>query len=132
MNRERIQQLRDHIASLPDEKFDMRLLVGVEGCSSYEPYDEAVDPEAPITNALHECGTAACIAGHAVALFEPLTPVSSTSAIQAAALLGLNWHTGARELFMPEGYEDAGLYNRKDAIRTLDRLLETGTVNWNP
>jgi hypothetical protein len=80
---------------------------------------------------IDECGTSACGAGHAVALFGwkgPGRPIKDA----AAALLGLD-SVQAADLFTP--WNGRPPTSGKDITAeqfaaTLDRLVETGEVRW--
>ena len=89
-------------------------------------------------NSGNPCGTPACIAGHALAMrgfiyymtspgmcVHPSAPDSRFFINeQAAEILGLDsWD--AEELFSP--WPDVSKY---DAVATLERLLDTGRVEW--
>jgi hypothetical protein len=123
MNRERLKTLRDHLASLPDERVDMRTYVdwdaGPLGWGRQGTGD-----------VLHKSGTAACIAGWAVALFEPGRSVFDISADDSAALLGLT-ESQSDLLFLPIGYwED--VHTRADAIAAIDSMLANPDDNALP
>lgn len=124
MNRERIQILRDHLAQLPDERFNMRLWFS-DG--SGEPAPEIL--REAIFNP-RSCGTAACIAGHALRLFRSRVNGTDNSIFEAARnVLKLN-SPMALELFQPDGFSEKGVFTRAQAVATLDHLLETGEVEW--
>lgn len=119
MNRENIKLVRDHIAGLKPERFDMSIYVGARGGDA--PDATEVGPY------MKDCGTAACIAGWAVAL---LAPDSEAGAVQetAARLFGLNDQDGD-ELFVP--FRDRRRITTSQAVLTLDHLLNTGEVDWS-
>lgn len=127
MNRERIQILRDHLASLPDDRFDIRFwFTDDQGEPHTDIHRSVFDPK----EVVNECGTAACIGGWAFALFMSEVFVDNENFIdQLASLMALTVEE-AGELFMPDGHH-AGIQTREDAIRTLDHLLETGEVVWS-
>lgn len=125
MNRENIKIVRDHIASLPPERFDMRFTFGDSGRVNERWYEHSVTAH----ELLHPCGTAACIAGWALAV---LTPDSKKrlSSDDAANLFGIDHHAGDT-LFMPDGFSDPGRYTQPQAVAVLDHLLATGKVDWS-
>jgi len=107
MNRERLTILRDHLASLPDERVDMAVYVR-----------DLANPTAPLlpVSRLTECGTAACIAGWAAHLFggEP-----------DSAQRTLELDRGqANDLFCPVGFS-AGIFTRQDAIAAIQSMLDS-------
>lgn len=116
MNINRLQLLRDTIASAPEEQFDMTHFFG------------------------RSCGTTACIAGFAASLSWGKTLheaaerdcTSSVMEVQnvAAAWLGLEWKD-AHELFLadeaPKWYSEI---TRTEALRCLNHLIATGEVDW--
>lgn len=115
MNRPRLQILADHLRSLPDERFDMANWFSKEG--ENDTLRALASPGAFV----HECGTAACVAGWAVALFSPrganwcddtARDELDLSARQAAAL------------FEPHNFED-GRYTRTDAIAAIQSMLDS-------
>lgn len=101
INRENIKLVRDHIAGLKPEKFSMS----------------------------HWCGSACCIAGTAV-IVKGDQPNFRDTAEKARKFLGLT-HGQADVLFEPP--YDTGAYTAgiPGAVRVLDQLLETGTVDWS-
>lgn len=121
MNRENIQKVRDVIAGLPPERFDMSAYCRGPGLA-----------RATIGGAVHVCGTAACIAGWTAAIFKPRTRLvddpngDDRLFFTAASLLGLD-EADAHRLFIP-----CDLCGRTttEAVRVLDHLLETGEVDW--
>lgn len=94
MNRERLKILRDHLASLPDERFDMR-----------------------DWRAERKCGTVACIGGWACALWGG--DEQRYSYRFAIKQLGLEEGQG-ESLFFPQRLDD---YTRTDAIAAIDSML---------
>lgn len=108
MNVEAIKIVRDHIASLPPELFDMG----------------------------NPCGSACCLGGHTNNVFygddqRPLIGLSDEAGADTA--LGLS-EDQARRLFYPSMREGrAKPYHAEphDAVRVLDHLLETGEVDWS-
>lgn len=119
-HRENIQRVRDLIAGLPPERFDMRALWSAAG--EVAP-DYGKTPAALVKG----CGTAACIAGWTLALLKPRTKGLDSN--DAGNLLGLN-EEEADLLFMPPGFMDEARFTQAMAVRTLDHLLATGEVAW--
>lgn len=120
MRADRLQQLRDHLDQLPDERFDMRFYSAEKG------HPRIGRPSfGPV---LHNCGTAACVAGWAMALFAPRARPARVWN-KAAELLGLD-PGQAHELFEPDGYWIPDAYSRIQAVATLDHLIKTGEVQW--
>jgi hypothetical protein len=95
--------------------------------------------EEPIGQAIHQCGSTACIAGHAVAIANPtlvhnfeLTSANYPKGYhqQAQRWLGLT-EEQADELFTPDAYEVK--YDRvtpQIAANVLQQLINTGQVTW--
>lgn len=123
MNVERIRQLAAHLsepATAPH--FDMDNWLSVMG------EDEA---ERPIGEIIHECGTVACIAGHAVALFSPSERISEALIWDTAAkLLGLSGGESGN-LFLPHQGAQSFNISAADAAVVLDHLADTGLIDWS-
>lgn len=121
MNRENIQKVRDVIAALPRKRFNMT--GWAHGGNRY--YSEISPSE--IT---HDCDTAACIGGWAVALSAPdeTTPFSTDVRERASAFLGIDGSM-SMDLFMPN-IENWSRITNAHAVRVLDHLLATGEVDW--
>lgn len=134
MNVERITTLRDHIAALPPEKFNL-------GSWFSSPV------KLPTAGAFHKCGTSACIAGWALVLFAPDEPLYMVDVPNdAAEILGLT-NEQANDLFTPERADYAGEDDRpggvlpdplwlgdvtnEQAVKVLDHLIATGEVRWD-
>ena len=121
--RDRMVRLRDFLAVLPATRFNMRYLVSRGGQA------ECADP-------LTDCGTAACIAGYALAMFFDNT--DDAGAVQVADCLGLTREQGD-VLFLPHyhGGPPASEYTVEWAVRTLDHYLATldatgvGIIDWS-
>lgn len=122
LNIPNIKRVRDVIAGLPDERFDMRDLYRKNG-------EETHPTSAGAGSLVRECNTAACIAGWTVALLAP-EEARAADAVTAMYLLGLDERQRGA-LFMPPGYHQAGRYSRAQAVAVLDHLIETGEVSWS-
>lgn len=120
--RERLEYLRDFLRELPAERFDMGDWYTVNGVGrSLSALRKTAG------DIVHDCGTAACIAGWAAAIFAPDT--RSYAVFAAERALGLDDVTAAA-LFVPDGFARAG-YTPYEASRVLDHLLATGEVDWS-
>lgn len=94
------------------------------------PHDHL--PRSPKTNAEAfegSCGTVACIAGHAMVLFEPDAPLCPEGQIsdRAQDYLGLT-DDQAGELFIPR--LETHITTKARAVQVLRTLAETGEVTW--
>ena len=120
MNIERITQLRDHLAQLPDSRFNINIWVK----------DKASDNSDLLTAAQvrHNCGTCACIGGWADALFQPddYRPMESLLD-DTALLLGL---TVEQVFRLTHPQVDWNEVTREVAVEALTILLETGEINY--
>jgi len=105
MDRENVQIVRDHIAGLPPEQFDM------------DDWGEAHT----------KCGTAACIGGWAAVLLLNADGYRVPDS-EVAAALGLDIIEG-RALFYPRGPMMQATIPQGLAV--LDHLLATGEVDWS-
>ena len=117
MNRERLTILRDHLASLSDERLNM-----VDFFVDSDGEDLDWDTIAEAKSKLQaDCGTAACIAGWALTLF---AETQGGWGVETAAMeaLGLEYDQG-RALFLPHGFE-VGHYSRSDAISAIQSMLD--------
>lgn len=120
MNVERIRQLAAHLRKpAPASHFNM---------DRWLQADIEDDDDRPIGVVLNECGTAACIAGHAVALFRPMEKVHEFAIWRTAeGLLGLTADQSS-DLFLP-GVEWVEA-SAEQAALVLDHLASTGEVEW--
>ena len=109
MNRPRLEQLRQFLLELPDDRFRYECYF-----SDSEAYDDPVLIRNP------ECQTAACVGGWVIALFG-CGPVRTPS-VDAQRLLDLN-DQEAGFLFLT----CINHSSRQDAIRRIDHLL-----SWKP
>lgn len=116
MNRERLTILRDHLASLPDERVNMAALV--RWPSGPDHWSRKTMAEI-----VHNCGTACCVAGWANALFNPDKPEISVGADDAEVALGLTWDQKGG-LFFPYGWP-YGRQTRSDAIAAIQSMLDS-------
>lgn len=123
MNVERIRQLAAHLrdpATAPH--FDIDNWLAVVGGN---------EAERPIGEIIHECGTVACIAGHAVALFSPGERLSEALIWDAAAkLLELSGGESGH-LFLPHQGALSFHISATDAAVVLDHLADTGVIDWS-
>lgn len=107
--RDRLIRLRDFLAELPDERFDIARVWTKDG--------EWAEKKQVAAN---ECGTAACIVGW----YEILYP--HAEGIEA---LTQEQHS---DLCAPEGYNSRSTqYTRARAVIVIDHYLETGRVDWS-
>jgi hypothetical protein len=87
------------------------------------------DTSTPIGQAIHECGTVACIAGFAAIM---ATPKSTARGAQvqpiAQEFLGLT-DEEADKLFIPAGFSYS-VVTRFVAADTLDHFADTGEIKW--
>lgn len=115
MNREALTQLRNYITDLPDEQFGYQQFFG-DSRSTLDWWH----------GKMPECGTAACVAGHACLMFQ-LQGTSKdgfrTPSAIAGEFLGLDADDG-ETLF----YAACGVASKDDAIRRMDYLLEHETL----
>jgi len=121
MNVENIKRVRDHIAGLPAERFNMDCwAVGAGQTFPFQLGAEAF---------LSDCGTCGCIGGWTNAVFREGVLYSQHA---AAKRLGLNEET-ADALFFPD-QAITGSYDTitiPEAVAVLDHLIETGEVDWS-
>ena len=101
-------------------KEKIKKLIGVLDKS--ETYDQSMFS--------HECGTPACIAGHACAMEGiELDKAEEDIWIIAKEILGLTFKQ-SMYLFQASPYFTRRLVEKWEAIKTLQHLLETGDVVW--
>jgi hypothetical protein len=138
VNVENIKLVRDHIASLPPERFNMQCYVGLRGDDDEDgPSIRDFEPEGAtnLTALEGSCGTCACIAGWTLALLNPDDPQSERPIMDAGMALGLD-ETAAARLFEPNnhdpGFRNLLFFVRQDeAVAVLDHLIATGEVDWS-
>lgn len=118
---EKLKQLRDHIAALPEERFDY---------SKYFTRESDWDAFGIDSPVKYECDTAGCVAGHCCALFDlhgslcfDEGPVRGNAYVAAANFLKLD--VGDDWTLMLHEYRRA---NRSDALLRLDHLIQHGTL----
>lgn len=84
---------------------------------------------------IHDCGTTACIAGHAAVMASPTLTASQLRDYNTKGVaqhwLGLDYDV-ATELFNPTTFAvpDRPAVTRFEAAEVIDRLIETGGVSW--
>lgn len=117
----RLQFVRDFIASIPEDNFNMRWW-GLDGPVARATY--AGPDTCPREERLHPCGTVACIGGWAMKLW-------NDEGDSPASILKLDPVT-AKSLFHPR-YDGRswGSYTNADAVKVIDHYLETGRVDWS-
>jgi hypothetical protein len=121
MNKERILQLADHLDNLPPTE------PGFYMGSWFQPVDENLDGDS--TEVIrNECGTAACIAGHALRYFEDVPVKFSYPALAAGEILDLTYGQGD-DLFTP--FNHMNETDPHKAARVLRHLAATGEVEWH-
>lgn len=120
--REKLAFIRDFIASIPDENFNMSWWSqDAKTARTHYRYDtrgvERVKHH-------HPCGTVACIGGWALQLWG--TGHGPARALELDEVV-------ANRLFKPRPADgrDWSSYTNADAARVIDHYLETGTVDWN-
>lgn len=122
MNVEKIKQVRDRIAELPAERFNMGIWAGTLRGDEYGVFPSQLN---------HDCGTAACIGGWAEAVAAAEREDGSIPI--AEHYLDLS-NDQADALFYPN-VAPLGLYSMSQlkithAVKVLDHLIETGEVDW--
>ncbi|WP_345820402.1 hypothetical protein ABC766_00030 [Methylobacterium fujisawaense] len=124
LNVANLDKLIAHLEAQPPEKFNMRAFFSEGAHSTWSGRGIEI---------IHECGTAACIAGWIMVLH----PEALSDSDLAAEWLGLSGGRGCL-LFEPPGYSEDGRYPLSRAIATLkrlrDRFLATGeiVIDWGP
>lgn len=97
------------------------------------PEDLTGSPRKVAEKLVKDCGTAACVAGWAALVFpNDIPPNTYNIAERAANFLGLSY-AARKALFTPPGTGSTSakrLYTVKRAVETLERLADTGTVQW--
>lgn len=121
MNRERLTILRDHLTSLPDERFDMRVVFGIAATDGNWVDEEVSCLGDSPEEILNHCGTVACMVGWTGAIFSPR--VQEYDSPEAAIDLDLN-RDQRQLLFMPDGYS-RGKLTKDDAIAAIQSMLDS-------
>ncbi|MGH6957858.1 MAG: hypothetical protein ACREEW_14425 [Caulobacteraceae bacterium] len=89
------------------------------------------DSDEPIGELIHDCGTVACIAGHAAVLANPRESFYDIGIYsEARDWLGLN-NFQAFDLFEPGEVDDYGAVTPQMAADVIDNLIDTGEVQWS-
>jgi hypothetical protein len=120
MNAERIRALADYLEDLPPEgpTFDMN--------AWFRNSSGVITNYASVARSQWQHGTAACLAGHVVVLFDDGDDGNSDwIPLVAEHKLGLSSKQGW-ELFAPTRIDRS----RANAISTLRHLADTGEVQW--
>lgn len=120
MHKERMQQLRDHIAALPEGRFSYPDFL-MDERESYAPLYQWIDGVQP------KCGTIGCVAGHCVMLFD--IRKEKCTQIDAAAAGHLELDGEEAEFLFYEHIEAA---SREDALKRMDWLLKDNPVEDYP
>lgn len=115
MNKERILELADYIEQLPQA-----------GHTGYEGPEQL--PVQSFYMASYSCGTAACIAGHALRLWHDNHDYALTR-WAAARILDIGPNVVGKHLFVPDGIDLTDV-KPIEAARVLRELAHTGVVNW--
>ena len=130
MNRERVQQLLDYMKTVPDERFNYDVFLtlpdGVDGVGSVTMewiYNDITPP----------CDCVACLAGHAVLLFNLKSHrieeyARANPAKVTAEYLDVDDPDLIHDLF----YRNSQHATRQDAINRLTHLLEHGSLTDYP
>jgi hypothetical protein len=117
VNRENIKKVRDHIAAVEADRFNMTWWSAIADARDFDH----VDP----TTLLHDCGTAGCIGGWTNALF------GGDGAVAAGETLGITKEQRS-QLFFAYGTErQLDEITQWHAVAALDHLMETGEVDWD-
>lgn len=145
LNTDRLEQLADHLEAVGDQHFYM----GVWADGDPRMYQDVMPMTGDLVKDIHQCGTRACVAGHAVLRFRPEDSGNVPDVIdendydaianEAAHYLGLTQQQ-ADELFIPITGNDLrdAVHGRladltvEDAAWTLRHLADTGNVVWKP
>lgn len=135
MNVERIKQLRDRIAALPPNRFNLAFWFSNESRPDFDFFIGKTNKEA----AEGSCGSCACIAGHALAMFAPNEPVTPDPGLAARHLLELTFDQASalfepiNSIFWDEPYLipiQREQVTNQQAVIVLDHLIATGEVDW--
>jgi hypothetical protein len=125
MNKERLLELADLLETEKVAKhFDMN--------DYFRTKDQRTYTDEPLGAVLDECGAVACIAGWAIAHFEPKRYVSYSMVDEVAKdILGIKGYAG--DLFCPAGIPPGrwSEVSPTDAAQTIRSYVETGVVDWS-
>ena len=144
MNVERINALADYIEQ--SETYNQELYYHFPDNDSHENAvalsldlhpDSHEDKFIEYLSSMLDCGTPACVAGHALFLFREKAlddvakykPTFSIEPDTAARLLGITDEEMKWALFDPNPLDDEPV-TAEQAVRTLRHLTETGKVDW--
>jgi hypothetical protein len=122
--KKRLEFVRDFIASIPEDNFNMGDWHGTMASSPVAKARRTIKKK-------HYCGTVACIGGWTELLFAA-PAASGWYGHKAPSLLGLS-QEDAQELFYPHALEDSLEWNQitnAQAVRVIDHFLATGKVDW--
>lgn len=132
MHVERMQQLRDHLAQTPDERFNYGMSLGPQGWPGLSP---SLQVTSFLERLPYPCGSMGCVAGHACLLFDLHADehmVQDYSRDRLLSCLVLRVAANHLELSEPQRHflflEDCTRADRSDAVRRLDHLLQGGKV----
>lgn len=122
LNIPNIKRVRDHIAGLPPEQFDMSWWAG----------NPTVQANIQPADLLHNCGTCGCIGGWTEALLFPRLGADwpERGDYEIGGALGLS-DAQSDELFYPSGIGNWKSISIQKAVAVLDHLMATGNVDWS-
>lgn len=124
MNIEKLQTVRDAIANNP-KHFDMLDFFGVE-CGFHDAIPETAEEY------LTTCGTAACIAGYAIAIFKPKAQIDYTyPSAEAARILQLPGEDATYIFTGAWSFNGLSDISPEEALWYLDGVIRTKDVYWN-
>jgi len=145
LNTENLQILIDHMKVMPKRAFNMGdWLMGPAGAYNFAGQLEQDQAKAIIeaqktAERGHPCKTVACIAGEAVLLAKARGEELGALGFAPAAAEWLGLTLGQSMALFTPGMDDlpakrtGGMVgiSKDEAIRTLEKLLETGEVDWS-
>lgn len=125
MNREKLQQLRDHIATkVDDAHFEYGEFLHPDDTQRLLGHTDKIKDEAH----KHPCGTIGCVAGHCCALFQnelPRNRFHLPKVLVSSAKIILDLTEGESDFLF---YQNMSYANRKDAVRRMDWLLNNNVI----
>ena len=123
MNTERILKLRDFIAALPPERFN------INSWADLTTSGASGDVTVTVERLKHDCGTCACIGGWSQVLFNPNPKfdVDMTSSDDIAAQLGIDYNNA---FYLTNPSVNWGDVTQDVAVEVLTLLAETGEVRY--